>query len=781
MNNHLWHSKCTVAYGLFVLASALYIWGLAPTIYWRDSPEFITAVHLLGISHPAGSPMYTLLAKPLTFLPLGSIALRVNLFSALCGALTISLLFSLLYELLPESLPWVRLCAALSGALFLLLSESFWRFSEVAEVYTLQNCLLVVLITLLVKARQTRTGTQPPHMALYWLFAFLYGLSAGVHATMAFFAPAFLVFLGLTEPRMLRGKSCAFLAFFFLLGFAVYLYLPIRSLSDPALDWGDTETFRQFLIHITDRKDAPMHFELPWPKMPYQIRLYLAHVGNEFSTLGVALGLLGCIYLFYREKSLGLLLCLVFLGNVGFFIRTWKSAFGFLPSFVILSLWIGFGVHACLTLLATLYQRHDIRIPRMAVSACLVGGIVITLSQTFSRHVNVASQSGNYSTELYGKQLFEQLPLDAVFFSEYSWFPLLYLQQVEQRRPDLTLLLQSEVFFPSHFTFLSKKRFPNITLVTSAEPVRISPLEYFQQLYQLNQQDHPLFWDADRMFQTMFDESLLPEGLLFAFTPGQKVEMTPQVLRAHHDLLAHSTHRILHETLDIEGYDFLSGKMNLIGLYFERRGLADEAIAMYKAGLSIQPDRFDLHNNYGGVLLTQGRFPAALEQFNAAYSEEPANPIVNKNLGLLWLKWGDDAQAAHFFERASSFGPSQWDTSLLLGETYLRLDRPLAAVHTLQSALALYEQATEQNSHALGDIYAQLGEAYIRLGRFPEATRALHSALKPYEEATAQQEAEEHRHIIRTWARENLHRLEQGSTASLLPHPLLTPAGPSAQ
>ena len=65
---------------------ALYIWGLAPTISWRDSPEFVTVVHTLGISHPAGSPTYTLLAKLLTFLPLGSIALRVNLFSALCGA-----------------------------------------------------------------------------------------------------------------------------------------------------------------------------------------------------------------------------------------------------------------------------------------------------------------------------------------------------------------------------------------------------------------------------------------------------------------------------------------------------------------------------------------------------------------------------------------------------------------------------------------------------------------------------------------------------------------------
>src|SRR5215510_4711319 len=100
MNECLLPSKRTTAYGLFVLASVLYIWGLAPTIYWRDSPEFVTAVHLLGISHPAGSPTYSLFAKPLTFLPLGSIALRVNAFSALAGALSVALLFALLARLL---------------------------------------------------------------------------------------------------------------------------------------------------------------------------------------------------------------------------------------------------------------------------------------------------------------------------------------------------------------------------------------------------------------------------------------------------------------------------------------------------------------------------------------------------------------------------------------------------------------------------------------------------------------------------------------------------------
>jgi tetratricopeptide (TPR) repeat protein len=278
----------------------------------------------------------------------------------------------------------------------------------------------------------------------------------------------------------------------------------------------------------------------------------------------------------------------------------------------------------------------------------------------------------------------------------------------------------------------------------------------------------------------MLAEYLLPAGLFFAFTPGQKVDITPQVLQAHQDLLAYSTQRILQGTLDTEGYDFLAGKINHIGLYFERRGFNADAAAMYAVGLRVQPNSADLHNNYGGMLLAQGQFPAALEQFNAAYNQDPSHPIVNRNLGLLLLKWGDETQAAYFFERALFLQPRQWDTAELLGETYLKLGRPLAAVHTLQLALTLYEQSSPQDRRALGGIYAQLGEAYIRLGRLPEATRALHSVLTSYEESTAQQVTDDSLQTVITWARETLYSLEQGLTKSLLPHPFLRQASSPA-
>jgi tetratricopeptide (TPR) repeat protein len=722
-----------IAYGLFLFASVWYFWGIAPTIYWRDSPEFITAVHLLGTTHPAGSPTYTLLAKLLTFLPLGNIALRVNLFSALAGAMTVSMLFLLLATCLATSPAWMRLGAALSGALFLLVSESFWRFSAVAEVYTLQDALLVVLLWLLLKARAAYTTLKTPPERWYWLFAFMYGLSAGVHATMALFAPAFLLFIGWTTPRMFWGKRLAFLAFFFLFGMSVYLYLPLRSLSDPALDWGDTETWQQFVIHVTDRKDAAVHFDLPWPHLPSQIRLYLSHLVNEFSVVGCLLGVVGLVTMVWRDKPLAVLLGLAFLGHVGFFIRSWKSAFGFLPSFVILAVWIGFGVYTCLVLLRTLPRWHSIRPLRLALYTGTLGGLVLVLSLNGLRHAPFVLQSENYSAEIYGKQLLEQLPSEAIFFSSYAWFPLLYLQQVEHRRPDLTVLLQSEMFYPSRFAFLSQKRLPNVTLVTSDRPVQMSSVEYFWEFCRLNHQTHALFWEPDGQFQKLFEEYLRPEGLLFAFTPWRDVTITADVWQRHIMLLSRATQRILHPVPpDTESQELLAEKVNFLGLYFQRRGLYTEAAMTYQVGLLLSPDRFDLHTNYGGLLGMQQRFAEALEHLQVAYRQDPANVIAAKNLGLLYLSWGKNIEAVEFLERAQALGAPQWDTLALLGE------------------------------------------AYIRVGRFPEAMQTLRSAVAQYDAMGLQQPIPEALSAVGAWVRETLQAFAHGGTGKLRSHPFFT-------
>jgi Tfp pilus assembly protein PilF len=663
-------------------------------MYWFDSPEFITTAHTLGISHPAGSPTYSLFAKLATFIPLGSVALRVNAFSTFLGALSIALFFTLLYELLENSSAQIRWSVAAAGALFLLVSESFWRFTEVAEVYILQNYFLVLLLVVLLKASRSTSSVQ---RRFYWLFAFLYGLSAGVHAAMAFFVPAFLGFIVLAAPRILRGKALAFLAFFFLLGFATYLYLPIRALAAPAFNWGDPQTFQQFLIHISDRKDAAVHTVLLWRQLPFQLYMYLQHVWNEFSTLGLAFGLLGFFALFRTSKPIWCLLTLASLGHTAFFIRTWwDTAWGFLPSFVIFALWIGYGLHTCLTCLVTLYERHHLRLPRVAIYTFLFGGIIVTLGQSLVRHSPVVNQTTNYATETYGKVLLEELPSEAILFCEYAWFPLQYLQQVEHQRPDLSFILQGEVFSPSHFSLISTQRYPNVQQVTSDKPITVSTIDYFWLFSDLNAKRHPLFWDPDAQYQQDFSEYLLPRGLLFTFHPSQQQALTLNDMRTHWQLLSRATNRILQGDLEDSTTYTLSHKLDIIASYFRRLGKLSEAAKMYQAALSMRPDDEGINNNYGAFLMSRGEFSKALEYFNLAYNRNPIVPMINKNLGMFMSRVGDAPQAAYFFERAIDFGNHEGDVYVKLSEAYAQLGRSSASLQALQAALHHYQERTAE-------------------------------------------------------------------------------------
>jgi len=68
---------------------ALYAITLAPTTAFWDTSEYIATGHMLGIPHPPGNPTFVVFARAWSVLlaPLGlSVAVRINLFSALMGA-----------------------------------------------------------------------------------------------------------------------------------------------------------------------------------------------------------------------------------------------------------------------------------------------------------------------------------------------------------------------------------------------------------------------------------------------------------------------------------------------------------------------------------------------------------------------------------------------------------------------------------------------------------------------------------------------------------------------
>ncbi|MFH1084241.1 MAG: DUF2723 domain-containing protein, partial [Chloroflexota bacterium] len=88
-----------IAAAAALLSLALYVRTLAPSAMWYDMAEFPTAAYLLGIGHNTGYPLYLLLGKLFTYLPVGDVAYRVNLLSAVAAALCVSTVATIVWHL----------------------------------------------------------------------------------------------------------------------------------------------------------------------------------------------------------------------------------------------------------------------------------------------------------------------------------------------------------------------------------------------------------------------------------------------------------------------------------------------------------------------------------------------------------------------------------------------------------------------------------------------------------------------------------------------------------
>ena len=148
-----------------------YFFTLAPGVYGFDSAELATGVFVQGIIHPTGYPLYLLVGKLFSLLPVRDIAYRLNLMSAFFGAWTVVLLYIVNMQITRhKAMAW--LAAASFG-----FSNYFWQMSIVAEVYTLHTALLAGYLALLLYWRNTGKSYA------ILLFAFLFGLSLTNHTS----------------------------------------------------------------------------------------------------------------------------------------------------------------------------------------------------------------------------------------------------------------------------------------------------------------------------------------------------------------------------------------------------------------------------------------------------------------------------------------------------------------------------------------------------------------------------------------------------------------------
>ena len=362
--------------GVFALIIGLagfvfYAATAAPSVatLFDDSLEFQVVLPTLGIAHPSGYPLYTLLGKLFTLLiPFRDAAGRANLLSAFCAGAALGVLY-----LLAQKIAGNRAAAATATALFAL-SPAWWSQATIAEVYAL-HCLLVALFLYLLlrweEARSQETGVrgqgsgirdqgsgvrdrlpassfQLPASSDRWLAAaaLVFGLGLTHHRMIALMLPAALVLIFWTDPALIRQPRrwlvpllCAFTPLL------LYLYLPIRGQIVTSLDGTFAPTLAGTLDWVMARGYSIFLTGNPFG-VERNASSIIALFLDQLGVLTIAAAGMGLVtaWKFSRRRYVFLLLATISQVAFASAYKVQDVEVFFLPAFMLTAVWAAWGL-----------------------------------------------------------------------------------------------------------------------------------------------------------------------------------------------------------------------------------------------------------------------------------------------------------------------------------------------------------------------------------------------------------------------------------------------------
>ena len=495
--------------GIIVLI--VYITTLAPSVVEIDSGELASVQVLLGIAHPTGYPLFTLLGHLFSLIPVHfSKIYQLNLLTAIwCSAAVI--IFTLTCKTILDNLTVfgltsspvksikskkelnkrgqpdkvqstievigvieepLKYTASVLCGLMLGFNRTFWNQGNAVEVYSLQAFMFVLIIWSLLKAYIAPVAdkgiTKP------WLiFAGILALGFTNHLTTLFVLPA-TAYIYFDKFRFrkysIKRLIIMILAVFLPILIAIYLYLPLRALQNPPLNWGNPVDFERLLRHVSGWQFQVWFFKST-DVMKKQLDYYFSNLLPEFK-ICIVICLSGIIISFIKARKFFIfniillifsllyasnydivdidsyfLLTYISLSFFGLFGIVWllvelhfekyKNSIAAMVIFVFLFIFFRFFVFVLVVwlLLNLLFkkQRHLIG------TACIL--LFIITEMTFNYKDNDLKDV--HCFEDYSTSVLNSVKPNSIIFS-YSWdilvSPSCYFQLVEHYRPDVVVV-----------------------------------------------------------------------------------------------------------------------------------------------------------------------------------------------------------------------------------------------------------------------------------------------------------------------------------------------------
>ncbi|RMH02368.1 MAG: DUF2723 domain-containing protein, partial [Chloroflexi bacterium] len=405
----------------------LYTLTLAPDLLPADNGEFQLIAANLGVAHPPGFPLYTILAHLMTRLPIPATpAFKVNLFSVLTSTLTLAILYHLVYQLTQKHI------AAITAVFTLGTATTFWAQATTANIRSLTGLFTILALYVLI---HWQTTPQPQHSDRA-LLVFITIISLGIahHASLVFMGVWFGICVLWRNPAYWlkpRHWIRPFLAT--LPALLPLFYLPWRATAGARGATPGLLTLPGFLNHVLALGFRGDFFYFRQPAILWERFKVMGNVLTfQFSPWLILAMCLGFLLMWRQDRWLTFLLGGAFAIHT-FITATYRAPQTveyMLPAYIPLAISLGYAAGQL-----TIFIRQQNLTPLWQT-----GLLLAALWQGWQHFPSFAWQHTDHSIRDYTQPLLQTAPPDAIILADWHWAtPLWYLQEVEGQRPDVEI------------------------------------------------------------------------------------------------------------------------------------------------------------------------------------------------------------------------------------------------------------------------------------------------------------------------------------------------------
>ncbi|MGB5895554.1 MAG: DUF2723 domain-containing protein [Ignavibacteriaceae bacterium] len=447
----------------------IYLFTLAPSVVQIDSGELAAVQGTLGIAHPTGYPLFTMIGYIFSLIPLPFTKIyQLNLLAAVfCSAgiavfvYTAKLLLDNLNLISPTKVKiektkknkkkskngdrkkegqetvlteTVKYIIAIAGGLILAFSETYWLQSTSVEVYSLHILLMNIIILYAVKAfLHVEKESDKTNLKLWLIFSAFLALGFTNHMTTLLIIPG-VAYLFFTKNKFSKAgfkKILLMLTVFFPILILIYSYLPVRAAQNPILNWGNPTDFENLIRHITGKQYQVWLFASS-EAAKQQLIHFIETLLGQFS-IALVLSLVGLIASFFYAGKIFVFLIITFLFTVFYSINYEIHDIDtyFLLAYISLSYFAVFG-------LLKLFKMNEKKRIIMPISVT-----VVVIAVQFFINVNKTDHSGIYTYEDYTRTILNSVSQESIIFG-YQWdyfiSPSYYFRYVENYRKDVAVV-----------------------------------------------------------------------------------------------------------------------------------------------------------------------------------------------------------------------------------------------------------------------------------------------------------------------------------------------------